>query len=181
MWLFAIPWAVACQAPLGMGTRQGRILEWVAMHSSWGSSQPRDWTQVSCIAGEFFTTWTTRKAPKNTGAGSLSLLQENFLIQELNQGLLHCRQILYHLSYQGSPMFCELFSEDKKGSTGQAGWIFQRETWTFLLVRILGDQGADWRSKWDCLCSQAGKAVCSLRLTKAQSRRGPGTLLTVGL
>ena len=41
--------------------------------------------------------------PKNTGAGSLSLLQSIFLIQELNQGLLHCRQILYQLSYQGSP------------------------------------------------------------------------------
>ena len=38
------------------------------------SSQPRDWTQVSCIAGRFFTSWATRKA-QNTGVGSLSLLQ----------------------------------------------------------------------------------------------------------
>ena len=43
--------------------------------------------------------------PKNTGVGSLSLLQRIFLTQELNQGLLHCRQILYQLSYQGSPMW----------------------------------------------------------------------------
>ena len=41
--------------------------------------------------------------PKNTGVGSLSLLQRTFLTQELNLGLLHCRQILYQLSYQGSP------------------------------------------------------------------------------
>ena len=41
--------------------------------------------------------------PKNTGVGSLSLLQQVFLIQELNRSLLHHRQILYHLSYQGSP------------------------------------------------------------------------------
>ena len=34
---------------------------------------------------------------------SLSLLQENFLTQELNLDLLHCRQILYQLSYWGSP------------------------------------------------------------------------------
>ena len=34
--------------------------------------------------------------------GSLSLLQKIFPTQELNQGLLHCRQILYQLSYQGS-------------------------------------------------------------------------------
>ena len=40
---------------------------------------------------------------KNSGVGSPSLLQGIFLIQESNQGLLHCRQILYQLSYQGSP------------------------------------------------------------------------------
>ena len=38
--------------------------------------------------------------PKNTGVGSLSLLQRIFLTQESNQGLLHCRRILYQLSYQ---------------------------------------------------------------------------------
>ena len=37
--------------------------------------------------------------PKNTGVGSLSLLQQIFLTQEYNQGLLHCRQILYQLSF----------------------------------------------------------------------------------
>ena len=41
--------------------------------------------------------------PKNTGVGNLFLLQGIFLTQESNQGLLHCRQILYQLSYQGSP------------------------------------------------------------------------------
>ena len=41
--------------------------------------------------------------PKNTGVSSLCLLQGNFLTQESNRGLLHCRQILYQLSYQGSP------------------------------------------------------------------------------
>ena len=41
--------------------------------------------------------------PKNTGVGSLSLLQRIFPTQESNQGLLHFRQILYQLSYQGFP------------------------------------------------------------------------------
>ena len=41
--------------------------------------------------------------PKKTGVGSLYLLQGSFLIQELNWGLLHCRWILYQLSYPGSP------------------------------------------------------------------------------
>ena len=40
--------------------------------------------------------------PKNTGVGNLSLLQQIFLIQELNWNLLHCRRILCQLSYQGS-------------------------------------------------------------------------------
>ena len=42
------------------------------------------------------------RKPKNTGAGSLSLLQRIFPTQELNRGLLNCRQILYQLSYQES-------------------------------------------------------------------------------
>ena len=42
--------------------------------------------------------------PKNTGVGSLSLLQQIFSTQELNRGLLLCRHILYQLSYQGSPL-----------------------------------------------------------------------------
>ena len=41
--------------------------------------------------------------PKNTGVGSLSLLQGIFLIQESNQGLLHCRWIFHRLSYQLNP------------------------------------------------------------------------------
>ena len=41
--------------------------------------------------------------PKNTGVSSLSLLQQIFLTQESNWGVMHCRQILYQLSYQGSP------------------------------------------------------------------------------
>ena len=52
--LFAMLWTVALQAPLSVGILQARILEWVAMASS-RPSRPRDQTQVSCIAGGFFT------------------------------------------------------------------------------------------------------------------------------
>ena len=41
------PWTIACQSPLSMGILQARILEWVAMSFSQGSSWPREWTQVS--------------------------------------------------------------------------------------------------------------------------------------
>ena len=43
------------------GILQARILEWVAFSFYRGSSQLRDWTQVSHIAGEFFTSWATRE------------------------------------------------------------------------------------------------------------------------
>ena len=60
---FETPWAAACSAPLSLGILQARILEWVAMPSSRGTSRPRDWTQVSHTAGRFFTIWATREAP----------------------------------------------------------------------------------------------------------------------
>ena len=63
VWLLATPWSVAHQAPLFMGILQARILEWVAIPFSRESSQPRDRTQLSCIAGRFFTSWATREAP----------------------------------------------------------------------------------------------------------------------
>ena len=66
-----------------------------------GSFQPRDRTQISRIAGYSLPAEPQGK-PKNTGVGSLSLLQQIFLTQESNWGLLHCRWILYQLSYQGS-------------------------------------------------------------------------------
>ena len=82
------------------GILQARILEWVVFPFSRGSSQSRDPTQVSLIAGGFFTSWLQGK-PKNTGVGSLSLLQGIFPTQESSWGLLPCRWILYQLSYEG--------------------------------------------------------------------------------
>ena len=43
------------------GILQARILGWVAVPFSRESSQPRDWTQVSCIADRFFTSWAMRE------------------------------------------------------------------------------------------------------------------------
>ena len=77
----------------------------IAFPFSRGFSQPRDWTQVFRIAGGFFTSWATRDAQEYWSGywRRLSLLQQIFQTQELNEGLLRCRQILYQLSYQGSP------------------------------------------------------------------------------
>ena len=75
---------------------QARILEWVAFPFCRRSSQPRDRTQVSHIAGRFFTSWATRETQQYWC--SLSLLQGIFSTKELNHGFLHYRQILYQLS-----------------------------------------------------------------------------------
>ena len=85
------------------GILQARILVF-----SRGSSQPRDRTQVSHIAGGFLPTEPQGK-PKNPRMGSLSLLQRIFPTQELNWGLLHYRLILYQLSYQGSPQMANRY------------------------------------------------------------------------
>ena len=44
------------------GISQVRLLEWIAIFFSRVSSQPRDWTQISCTAGRFFTIWVMREA-----------------------------------------------------------------------------------------------------------------------
>ena len=60
--LFVTSWTVAYQASQSMEIFQARVLEWVANSFSRGSSQPRDWTRVSHIAGRQFTIWATREA-----------------------------------------------------------------------------------------------------------------------
>ena len=59
-----------------------------------------------------YSPWTS--PGQNIGVGRLSLLQGIFLTQEWNRGLLHCRQILYQLRYQGSPWYCERTNNNNK-------------------------------------------------------------------
>ena len=76
VWLFATPWTIVLVAqfmsdsfrPHGLprslvhGIFQASVLEWVAISFSRGSSWPRDRTQVSHIAGRFFTLWITQES-----------------------------------------------------------------------------------------------------------------------
>ena len=98
-----IPWSAARQAPLFTGILQKRILEWVAMPSSRRSSQPGIKPRSPALQADSLPVGPRGK-PKNAGVGSLPLLQGTLLIEESNQGLLHCRQILYQLNFQGSPI-----------------------------------------------------------------------------
>ena len=55
-----------------------RILEWVAIPFSRESSQPKNQTRVSCIAGRFFTSWATREAPWVQVTMLLLIFHQNF-------------------------------------------------------------------------------------------------------
>ena len=83
------------------GILQARILEWVAICSSRGSSWPRDWTQVSHIAGRFFTVSTTRQSQMNTESSQPR--------DWTHVSHVFCagRKVLYHYCHLGSPICIE--------------------------------------------------------------------------
>ena len=100
--LLVTPWTAAHKAPQSMGFSRQEY--WSGLPCPPSRVFPTQGSiQVSRIVGRFFLLFEPPGKPKNTRVGSLSLLQGNFPTQELNWGLLHCRWILYQLSYPGSP------------------------------------------------------------------------------
>ena len=97
------PMNCSLPGPSVHGILQSRILEWVVIPSPPGDL-PKPGIEHRSPA------WQADSLPRepsgkpmNTGVSSLSLLQRIFPTLESNRGLLHCRQILYQLIYQGSP------------------------------------------------------------------------------
>jgi len=103
VWLFETPWTVAHQGPSVHGIFQARILEWIAISFSRGSSRPKDQTCFSCIADKFFTA-------EPSGKPSLpSILNANLKIyvlswpeekagslnRSMSMCLYNCRHALY--------------------------------------------------------------------------------------
>ena len=84
------------------GILQDRILEWVAFPFSGDPPNPGIEPRSPTLQADSLLSEPPGKS-KNTGVGSLSLLQGNFPTQELNQSVLYWRWILYQLSYLGSP------------------------------------------------------------------------------
>ena len=82
------------------GILQTRILEWVAFPSTGNLPNPGIEPRSAALQVDSVPVKPQGK-PKNTGVDSLSLLQGLFLTLELNHGLLHCRQIVNQLSYEG--------------------------------------------------------------------------------
>ena len=84
---------------------------------------------------------------QNTGVGNHSLLQGIFPTQELNQGLLHCRQILYQLSHQGkyslywlSLLFLPRLSLVAVSRHCSSLWCESFSLWWFLSLQSMGSR-----------------------------------------
>ena len=148
------------------GIFQARILEWVAISKSKGSSWHRDWSCVSCVSN-----WQVGSSPltlpksevaqscptlwdpldcslpgssvhgishdKSTGVGCHFLLRGIFPTRGLDLGLLHCRQMLYHLSHQGSPLLsvvCDQRDHRKKTSAEDLQFHYFPIIWLWLIL-----------------------------------------------
>ena len=135
----------------------------------------------------FLCPWNT--PGKNTGVGCHFLLQGIFLTQGSNLGLLHCRQILYHLSHQkwsevaqSCPVLCDPMDCSLPGSSVHV--IFQAEYWNGLSFPSPGDlPGIEPRSpalQADTLPSELpGKSINILKMLLTHSWQSSQTPLTV--
>ena len=93
------------------GILQGRILEWVTLPFSRGSSQSRNQTQVITLQVNYLPGEPQGK-PKNNGVGSLSFIQRIFPTQELTGIFCTTHSVFYQPSYQGTPKYtCELHNK----------------------------------------------------------------------
>ena len=112
VWLFATQWTVSHQAPASMGFSKQEYWSGLPFPSPVSSLDKVKKDSRLVVSDSVWPhgLWLTsilcpRNSPgKNTGLGCHSLLQGIFPTQGSNLCLLHCRQILYHLSYQGSPI-----------------------------------------------------------------------------
>ena len=104
------------------GILQARILEWVAIPFSRGSSRTRDRTRVSCITGRFFTIWATREASRQ-----------------------HIKKQRHHFAHKGpycqsygfSSSHVQMWELDHKEGWAPKNWCFP----TAVLEKILGSLG----------------------------------------
>ena len=97
--LFATPFSVASVH----GILQARIMEWVAIPFSRGSSQPKDRIRVSCIADGFFTIWATSEAPKGMGHSQskmITIILTKTIITAITEITTNYHNNLHSLSLQ---------------------------------------------------------------------------------
>ena len=131
------------------GVLQARILKWVAIPSSRGSSQPKDWTQVSCIKGRFFTIWATRESSSHVWMWDLAHKEgwvlKNWCFWTVEKHLaspLDCKEIQpVHSKGDQSGVF--IGRTDVEAETPIL-WPTDAKSW---LIWKDPDAGKDWRQE----------------------------------
>jgi len=114
---------------------QARIVEWVAIPFSRGSSQPRDQTHVSLIAGRFFTIWATWKS-KNTGVGSLSFTMGSS--QPRNRTGVSCIAGRFFTSWDTKEGWCIIDVSPTKGHSTTSRFLL----WSKQVLQCFGGDRA---------------------------------------
>ena len=122
------PWIVACQL-FCPSILQARILEWVAIPFSRGSSQFRDWNQFSCIAVRLFTIQATRK----------DLIKEKDILSVSLFLNLHA-----HLAIQSCPTLCDPVDCNLPDSSVHG--IIQARILEW--VALSSSRGSSWTRDW---------------------------------
>ena len=156
------------------GIPHARILEWVAIPFPRGSSQPRDWIHVSCIAGRFFTIWAAISVWSNLmllnyGSGEDSWeslgLQGDQTSQYKRKSTLHihwkdwcwswgsntlatwCKELTH---WQRSWCWERLRAGGEEGSRGWDGWMASPTQWTWVWANFPGQGSLICCSPWRC-------------------------------
>ena len=116
---------------------------------------------------------------KSTRVSCHSLLQGIFLTQGSNLGLLHCRQILYHLSHQGSPGVWSPGPVSMRSSDPIHSWkqpsTFQEEA----VLRASGSKGPE-PFQYTSLCSfYKGMLICTQNFTGSMDRCQESCLMSL--
>ena len=122
------------------GILQARILHWVAISFSRGSSQSWDRTQISCIVGRFFTNWATREALSSCGHGlCCSMACGVFVDQGWNWCPLNCKaDSSGPLKHQGSPTAMRiLYSNLYMCKVILSGWLLNFKYISILCICVL--------------------------------------------
>ena len=121
-----------------------------------------------CSPPRLFCPWNSPR--KNIGVGSHSLLQGIFLTMGSNPGILHCRQILYHMSHQGSPYADRIFSKHLISHCPFHFRVVHRDIFSRVIYQTLEYEVwlFDWRML-SCIIRKAILLLCYQRLRSSSN------------
>ena len=145
--LFVTPQIIACQALLCVGFCRQVYWSGLPCPSPGDLSNPGMEPRSSVLQVDSLPSKPPGK-PKNTWVGCHALLQGIFLTQELNWGLLHCRQILYQLrAWQPTPVFLPGESPWTEEHGGLQSMALQRVRHTWMTKHRTAQRKKQWKQK----------------------------------